>query len=155
MATYADFDSRLVPRIRGLLELFEQSTTIDGTNPDLADLREWAFRAAGKVPASGIFPQESDFATLDSPTFWKMVDLAEYRALASAFNNWTEVTVRVSQGQTNESDLRNSWGARLEALEGMAHVQAAMGLNSVTGGEVVLDDFIAPAEPSSWYWGTP
>jgi hypothetical protein len=66
--------------------------------------------------ASGLLPTDADLASLSAPAAYRLLDLAEYRAIATFRNRWTHVTTDVGDGMAKLSDLRDSADRRLEEL---------------------------------------
>lgn len=104
-ATRTSVDTRLLRRVgRWLTAAGLDGATDDGTNVDLADPIAWAIGQTGGTVVDTLAPDDADLATVTSDD--QMLDLAEYRLLLNAYQNYTKVDVEGLAGKAKLDQLR-------------------------------------------------
>jgi hypothetical protein len=110
--TSANFDQLLINRLAVKLAYAGlDSTTVDGTNPSLADGRVDAFRSLGLTPASVMNLVDADLAGVADASIPQLLDVAELRTLENILGN------RASPDQMADTDNQQWHGKFYDSLE--------------------------------------
>jgi len=127
--------AELVARASGMMDLAGLSVVRDSTNPDAVGAIGYAFRSLGHAPATGFYPVDSDLAGFPTADTNTLMDLAEYRILATCRNWFFYNRLQVGAGAAYFVDLDR----RLEALWDQLKAMGLLGLTPLTVGTIALD----------------
>lgn len=107
MTTRSDIELELISRTgRWLTAAGLDGATTDGANENLNSPIGYAVRASGGTVASIALVTSTDVQTVAAADLDQMLDVAEYRTLLSAFQNYTKVDVEGLAGKAKLDQLR-------------------------------------------------
>jgi hypothetical protein len=138
MATRDQVEAILIRRAGALLRKAGlDGTTVDGTNPDLADPISSSLRRLGVVVVDMTDPTDIELALLDDDDLEEFLDRAELRTLHSILGNWIKPNAQQDTDRQDWGDLIDLTRERIDALQSRvdtlfpsAQTDAAAGLIS-------------------------
>jgi len=114
VATRADIEQELIARTgRWLTAAGLDGATVDGANESLNSAIGWAIRQSGGTVAALSLVTSTDVQTVSSADLDQLLDIAEYRTLITAYQNYTKVDVEGLAGKAKLDQLR---GGLLQAI---------------------------------------
>ena len=90
--------NEIVGRAGGYMGMAELSVVRDETNPDAVAALGYGYRTLGHVPANGLTPDDIDMQAVPDAQTNALLDLAEYRILATVRNWFVFTRTQVGAG---------------------------------------------------------
>lgn len=108
-------------------------TTVDGTNADLADPLAWAVRQSGGTVTDPTDPGDADLASIADD---RLLDLAELRALMSAYQNFTRTDAKAGTAEAKDDQIRQGMRAAIAAKQALVAGLYGVVVAGVFGNEL-------------------
>ena len=135
--TRAQLETELVSRTKGYLEAVSMAVTFAGANADLNSPLGYAIRQCGGTVSNPSSVADGDVATLASPDFDKLADLAEERLLMNIKRRWGKVDFSIGPRSESLSQLAGQLDKDIEAVHARNADQYGISGGTITAG--VLD----------------
>jgi len=115
--TIAEIESVLVARVGGyLVRVGMDSTTVNGTNPDLRDPIATAVRQMGLPLADPMTVSNADLVAVAGLAYLGLLDRAELRTLENIWGHWPEFDQSAGEESQSLSQLSANLMARIKEL---------------------------------------
>lgn len=103
--------------------------------------------------ASPLTVVDADLAGVTQPQVSQLIDVAEFRALESALENFQKVSQKISLGEQAKGEIRDGLENAIERKARYVRDKYGVGRGTLTGGEVCVP-FQEPFWPFGWEgWG--
>lgn len=150
MATRANAESVLIGRVGPFMtKAGLDGSTVDGTNTDLNEPLAFGLQQAGYTVSDVTLVDDSDVSAVTNTDWFKMLDYAEYRLLASLMTNITSVDVKVGPRELKGSQFGAQLRARFNALGTLLERLYGFGQSALVTGVINLD-FACRGEDDLW-----
>ena len=114
--TRANIEVILVKRCAKTMAFVDMVVTIEGSNADLNDPIGVGIRECSGTVTDYVSVADADVATVDSSDYDKLIDIAEYRLIASMISNFDKYGLKVGPRSGYQSQVREGLTSRLKIL---------------------------------------
>ena len=114
--TRANIEVILVKRCQKTMAFVDMAVTYAGTNDDLSDPIGVGIRECSGTVSNFVAVADADVATVDSSDYDKLIDIAEYRLIASMISNFDKYGLKVGPRSGYQSQVREGLSSRLKLL---------------------------------------
>ena len=135
--TRAQVESMLVSRAGKRMTSVEFSTTVAGSNADLANPIATALVGMGITPANITNPSDTDLLAVDDIS--ELMDRAELRLLQNIMGNLDAVDISVGPRRESYSQFGTALDKAIERLQAQIAALYGVGRGTLTAGNISLN----------------
>ena len=136
--TRAQFESELVSRRSGMMQIVSMAVTTTGANASLNGPIGFAVRQAGGSVANVTSVADSDIATVSDDSIDQMFDMAEYRLLLNIKGMWGKVDISSGPFSQSLSQFADQLDNDIKAMKEAITAQYGYGGYSFEAGVIDL-----------------
>lgn len=137
--TRANVEVLLTKRCAKTMAFVDMAVTTTGANTDLNDPIGVGIRECNGTVGNFILVDDEDVATVDASDYDKLIDIAEYRLIASMISNFDKYGLKVGPRSGYQSQVREGLENRLKMLADELEAKYGWNAPSPEAGAVRLD----------------